>query len=87
MISEHGHFVGMDRHEGVGIKARGGLESNRNTKIRRIAYCQVYSDLNITENYRKYQKLSHFAGKIPETACGRAKNCLYGAIILWVSSK
>ncbi len=43
------HFGCIDEQEGVGLKARGGLERNRNRKIGRIAYCKVHPDLNITD--------------------------------------
>ncbi len=43
------HFGCIDKQEGVGIKARGGLECYRNKKIGRIAYCKVHPDLNITD--------------------------------------
>ncbi len=50
---EHGHFVGIKRHAGVGIKARGAgrsrLQSIRNTKILKIPYFQVYPDIFITD--------------------------------------
>ncbi len=48
-ISVHGHFVGIKRHEGVGIKARGGLQSIRNTQIRTIPYFEVSPDIFITD--------------------------------------
>ncbi len=43
------HFVDLIVQEGVRIKARGGLQLNRNTKIGRIAYCKVHPDQNITD--------------------------------------
>jgi hypothetical protein len=49
VISVHGDFEDIFWHEGVGIKARKGLQSNRNTKIRRIIYSQVHPNLNITD--------------------------------------
>ncbi len=42
------YFVGIKRHEGVGIKARGVLQSICNTKIRRKPYFQDYPDIVIT---------------------------------------
>jgi hypothetical protein len=45
----------MVRHEGVGIKAHGGLEWKHNTKIGSIAYSQVYPNFNITDIKRKYR--------------------------------
>ncbi len=38
------HFARMKRQEGVGIKAREMLRQNCNTKIGRIAYCQVRNE-------------------------------------------
>ena len=43
----HGDFGGMKSQEGVGIKAREWLQLNCNTKIGRIACCQVFVNLNI----------------------------------------
>jgi hypothetical protein len=54
-ISVHGHFVGMKRQEGVWIRTREWLRSNRNMKIGRIAYNQVYPDLYITDCYGNYR--------------------------------
>ncbi len=53
----HGDFGGIKSPEGVGIKARGCLQKNRNTEIGRIACSQVFVNLNITDykgkgNYR-----------------------------------
>ena len=45
----HGDFGGMKSQEGVGIKARGWLQYNRNTKIGRMACSQVVVNLNITD--------------------------------------
>ena len=47
-ISVYGDFEVIFLQEGVGIKAREGLQSNRNTKRGSKAYCLVYLDLNIT---------------------------------------
>jgi hypothetical protein len=43
------HFGCIDEHEVVGIKARGGLEWIRHTKIGRIAYSKVHPDQNISD--------------------------------------
>jgi hypothetical protein len=47
------HFGCIDDQEGVGIKARGGLEWNRYTNVGRIAYLRVLPDLNITDTKNK----------------------------------
>ncbi len=64
-ISIHGNFGGKKRQEGVGIKARRGLQSNRNKKIGRIPYAQVYPDLIMTGINENTDNFSFFAGKIP----------------------
>ncbi len=53
--SVQGLFVDLKKHEGVGMKARRWLQSNRNTKIGRIGCSQVFANVNITDykgNYR-----------------------------------
>ncbi len=45
----HGHFVRIKLPEGVGIKARECMQSNRNTKLRRIPCSQVYPELIIMD--------------------------------------
>jgi hypothetical protein len=54
-ISVQGHFVDIKRREGVGIRARGGLQSICNTKIHKILYSQVYPDLNVMDIQEKYR--------------------------------
>ncbi len=49
MISVHGDFEDHFLVEGVGFKARGGLQSTRNTKICRLLHAQVYPELIITD--------------------------------------
>ncbi len=72
MIWGPDHFGCIDEQEGVslGIKARGGSERNRNTKIDRIAYCKVHPDLNITDTKVKYRNIIFFAGKRQITHLG-----------------
>jgi hypothetical protein len=48
-ISVYGDFEVIFLQEGVGIKAREGLQSNRNTKIRREPYSHVSPNLYITD--------------------------------------
>ncbi len=54
-IPVHVDIVRINIHEGVWMKAREGLQCNRNTKICRIAYCKVPPDLNITATSVKYR--------------------------------
>ncbi len=50
VISVHGDFEDVFWKEGVEIKARKGLQSNCNTKIRRmIIYSQLHPNLAITD--------------------------------------
>ncbi len=49
MISVHGDFEDHFLVEGVGVKAREGLQSTRNTKICRLLHAQVYPELVITD--------------------------------------
>ncbi len=49
VISVHGDFEDIFWQEGVGIEARKGLQSNRNTKTRRIIYPQLHPNLDITD--------------------------------------
>ena len=39
VFSVHGDFEEFSLQEGVGIKTREGFQSNRNTKIGKVAYC------------------------------------------------
>ncbi len=55
MIWVPDHLACIDDQEGVGIKARGGLEWNRHTKLGRIAYLRVHPDLYITDTKVKYR--------------------------------
>ena len=48
-ISVHGDFEVIFSQEGVGIKAREGLQLNHDTKIRRVPYSQVFPNLDITD--------------------------------------
>ena len=50
-ISVHGDFEVIFSQEGVGIKAREGLQSNHDTKIRRVPYsqAQVFPNLDIND--------------------------------------
>ena len=48
-ISVHGDFEVIFSQEGVGIKAREGLQSTHDTKIRRVPYSQVFPNLDITD--------------------------------------
>ena len=65
--SVQGLFVDPKTHEGVGMKARGWLQKNRNTKIGWIGCSQVFVNLNITNYNRKYRYFSILAGKIFST--------------------
>ena len=49
VISVHGDFEDIFLVEGVGVKAREGLQSTRNTKICRLQHSQVYPELIITD--------------------------------------
>ncbi len=42
-------FVGTKRHEGVRIKAWGGLQSTHKIQIRKKRYFQVYMDIFLTD--------------------------------------
>ena len=44
----HSDFEDIFWQEGVGIEAREGLQSNHDTKIRRVPYSQVFPNLGIT---------------------------------------
>jgi hypothetical protein len=57
-------FVRIKRHEGVGIKARGMLQSICNTKIRRNPYFHDYPDIVMTD-ITKIPVFLNFAGEIP----------------------
>jgi hypothetical protein len=63
----------MKRQEGVGIKIRGWLRSNRSMKISRIEYYQVYPDLYITDCKGNYREMSGVCcqntGNATLTAC------------------
>ena len=48
-ISVHGHFEVIFSQEGVGIKAREGLQWNHDTKIRRVPYSQFLPNPVITD--------------------------------------
>ncbi len=80
-ISVHGHFVGIERQEGVGIKTRGWLHQNCHTKIGRKAYCQVFVDLDITDYKEKYRKLYSLAGKYQLRYFDSMYNWKYACII------
>ena len=53
--SVQGVFVDLKSHEGVGMKARGWFQKNRNTKIGRIECSEVFVNLNITDSEGNYR--------------------------------
>ncbi len=55
VISVHGDFEDIFLVEGVGVKAREGLQSTRNTKICRLRHSQVYPKL--TSYYNGFYRL------------------------------
>ncbi len=63
------HFEVVFSQEGVGIKAREGLQLNYDTKIRRVPYSQVFPNLDITDftgynGFSKIYRLLSFLMKI-----------------------
>jgi hypothetical protein len=53
----------MGRHEEIGIRTRRGLQSNRNTKIGKIPYSQVYPNFIITDIKENTGNIAVFPGK------------------------
>ena len=55
VITVHVYFEGMNRQEGVEIKAWEWLQQNRNTKIGRKACSEVFVNLYVTDYKEIYR--------------------------------